>query len=77
MQTVKIRIHESVYNQFMWLLKRFSKNEIEVIKETDEFISVQEYLTEELKTIETGEAEFINLDQLNRELESTIKNHED
>jgi hypothetical protein len=77
MQTVKLRIHESVYNQLMWLLKRFSKNEIEVIKETDEFISVQEYLTEELKTIETGEAEFINLDQLNRELESTIKNHED
>jgi hypothetical protein len=74
MQTVKLRIHESVYNQLMWLLKRFSKNEIEVIKETDEFISVQEYLTEELKTIETGEAEFINLDQLNRELESTIKN---
>lgn len=77
MQTIKLRIHESVYNQLMWLLKRFNKNEIEVISETDEFISVQEYLNEELKTIEAGDAEFINLDQLNRELESTIKKYED
>ncbi len=77
MQTIRLRIHESVYNQLMWLLKRFAKNEIEVISETDEFISVQDYLTKELKTIEVGDAEFINLDQLDSELESTIKKHED
>lgn len=77
MQTIKLRIHESVYNQLMWLLKRFNRNEIEIISETDEFISVQDYLTEELQKIEAGEAEFINLDQLDSELESTIKKHED
>ena len=77
MQTIKLRIHESVYNQLMWLLKRFNKNEIEVISETDEFISIQEYLKEELKTIESGEAEFINIEQLDSELESTIKKYED
>lgn len=77
MQTIKLRIHESVYTQLMWLLKRFNKNEIEVISETDEFISIQEYLKEELKTIESGEAEFINIEQLDSELESTIKKYED
>lgn len=77
MQTVKLRIHESVYTHLMWLLKRFNKNEIEVISETDEFISVQEYLKEELKIIESGDAEFINLEQLDSELESSIKKYED
>ena len=77
MQTIRLRIHDSVYNHLMWLLKRFKKNEIEVISETDEFISVQEYLKEELKTIESDEAEFINLEQLDSELESTIKKYED
>lgn len=77
MQTIRLRIHDSVYKKIMWLLKRFDKNEIEVIKENDEFISVQEYLKNELETIDSGKAEFLSLEQLDDELESTIKKYED
>lgn len=35
----------------MLFLRRFSKEEIMVIKENDEFLSVQEYLTTELKKL--------------------------
>lgn len=77
MQTIRLRIHDSVYSKIMWLLKRFNKNEIEVIKENDEFISVQDYLKKELETIDSGTAEFLSLEQLDNELESTIKKYED
>jgi hypothetical protein len=60
----------------MWLLKRFNKNGIEVIKENEEFISIQDYLKKELETIDNGTAEFLSLEQLDKELESTIKKYE-
>jgi len=61
----------------MWFLKRFGKNEIEVISENDEYFSIQEYLKKELEKIENGTAEFISLNQLDEELESTIRKYED
>ena len=77
MQTIRLRISESVYSHLMWFLKRFSRNEVEIIRENDEFISVQEYLENELETIENGTAEFINLEQLDEKLEKTIRKYED
>jgi len=60
----------------MWFLERFTKDELQVIKENDEFISVQQYLKAELVRIEDGTAEFISIDELDNELESTILKHE-
>jgi len=76
MHTIRLRIHDSVYSKIMWLLKRFNKNGIEVIKENEEFISIQDYLKKELETIDNGTAEFLSLEQLDKELESTIKKYE-
>jgi hypothetical protein len=39
-------------------------------------VSVREYLTKELEKIENGTAKFVSIDELDNELETTIKKHE-
>ncbi len=77
MQTIRLRVNDSIFQQLMWLLKRFSKDEIEVINENEEYLSIQEYLKKELEKIEKGTADFISLNQLDEGLESTIRKYED
>ena len=77
MQTIRLRVNDNIFQQLMWFLKRFGKNEIEVINENEEYLSVQEYLKKELENIENGKAEFISFNELDQELEATIRNYED
>ncbi len=76
MQTIRLRVKDNIFKHLMWFLSRFNKEEIQVIREDDEFISIQKYLTDELEKIENGTAEFISIEQLDNELETTIKHHE-
>ena len=76
MQTIRLRVNDKIYKHLMWFLRRFNKEEIQVIRENNEFLSIQEYLNEELEKIENGTAEFMNIDQLDNELETTIQNYE-
>jgi len=77
MQTIRLRVNDRIFQQLMWFLKRFSKNEIEVINENEEYLSIQEYLKNELEIIENGTAKFISINQLSEELDSTIRKYED
>ncbi|MFW5758206.1 MAG: tRNA pseudouridine synthase A [Bacteroidota bacterium] len=77
MQTIRLRVNDSIFQQLMWFLKRFDKNEIEVINENEEYLSIQEYLKKELENIENETADFISFNQLDEELESTIRKYED
>ena len=43
MQTVTLKIEESVQEKFLWLLEHFSKNEIEILEKTS-YKSDDEYL---------------------------------
>ncbi len=76
MQTIRLRVNDKIYDRLMWFLERFNKEEIQVIRENDEFVSVREYLTKELEKIENGTAKFVSIDDLDNELETTIKKHE-
>ncbi len=77
MQTIRLRVSNRIFKNLMWFLKRFNKDEIQVIQESDEFLSVQEYLKEELSKVEEGNAEFLSLDELEEDLDSTINKYED
>ncbi|MCA1752064.1 MAG: hypothetical protein LC670_09795 [Flavobacteriales bacterium] len=76
MRTIKIRIDDKVFKHFMWFLQRFKKDEIQVINEDDTYLSVKEYLSGELDSLEQGEAEFISIEELDIELENAISKHE-
>lgn len=76
MQTIRLKVNDKIYKHLMWFLGRFSKDEIQVIKEDDKFVSVAEYLKIELDKVEDGSAEYISVDELNDTLEATIKKYE-
>lgn len=40
MQPISLRINTEVYKHLIWFLKRFSKDEIEVVEETYQFLLV-------------------------------------
>lgn len=76
MQTIRLRINDKIYKHLMWLLSRFTTDEIQVIREDDEFISVSEYLRKELAEIENGTTEFVSIDYMDNELDKTLKKYE-
>ena len=76
MQTIRLRVNNKIYKQLMWFLERFKKDEIQIIKEDSEFISVQEYMKSELYNVENNKADFIRVDQLDQDLENTIRKYE-
>jgi hypothetical protein len=61
----------------MWFLNRFSKDELQVIREDDEYLSVREYLKKELAAVEEGTDEYISLEELDKELDATLEKYED
>lgn len=76
MQTIRLRVNDKVYKNLMWFLERFKKDEIQVINENSEFISIQNYLRGELDQLESGNSEFVTIDQLENDLEQTIRKYE-
>ena len=77
MRTIRLRVNDSIYKNLMWFLHRFSREEIQVIQENNEFLSIQQYLKNELLAVEEGSAEYISLLELDKDLESLIQKHED
>lgn len=76
MQTIRLQVNSKIYKHIMWFLSRFSKDELQVIEEDQEFLSVQQYLQKELAAVESGKAELISLDELDKELQATIDKYE-
>jgi len=76
MHTIRLRVNEKVIGNLLNLLSRFNKEEIEIITEDEEFVSVQNYLKAELRKLEEGKASYITLEDLDRALEEKIKGYE-
>jgi hypothetical protein len=77
MQTIRMVVSDKVFDNLMWFLSRFNLDEIQVITEGNEYISIQNYLQHELKQVEEGKMEYLTLEQLDQQLEETINKHED
>lgn len=76
MQTIRLRVNDKVYKNLLRFLSKFSKDEIQIIEEDDTFISVRQYLENELRTVEDGSAKYIDIDELDSSLDSSIRKHE-
>ncbi len=77
MRTLRLKINDKVFDKVVWLLSKFGKEEVEVINEDTEFFKTQEYLERELKEIEMGNANFIEMEEAESRLENAIKRRED
>ena len=76
MQTIRLRVNERVYKNLIRLLSRFSKEDVQVIEEDEKYLSIQQYLDKELSTVEDGTAEYVDIDELDKTLDATIRKYE-
>ena len=72
MHIIELKISDKVYEKFIWLLSKFSKEEVEVISENQDFNSDKTYLQAELDQINTGEASFVSQDDFEKRLNKII-----
>jgi len=76
MQTIRLNINDKIYDRLMWLLGKFSKDEVEIIKEDKDFAANRSYLETELNEIVDGKAKFVTLEDAEQRLENVIRKHE-
>ena len=72
MPTIKLKISDKVYDKFIWLLSKFNKEEIEIVSETSDFKSTQNYLQKELEEIESGKANFLSQQDFENRLNNIV-----
>ena len=77
MQTIRLQVNNDTYKYLMWFLSKFKKEELNIINEDEEFVSIKKYLHDELKNIDNDADEFLDINQLDAVLEATIKDYED
>ncbi|MFO7827699.1 MAG: hypothetical protein R6V23_03680 [Bacteroidales bacterium] len=76
MHTIKLKISEKVYDKLLWLLSKFSKDEVEILSDVDSFTETKNYLQKELDEIYSGNASFHTLEELDEKLENSIRTNE-
>lgn len=76
MHSIKLKIDDKIYDNLLWLLKKFSKDELEIIEEDANFQEHKQYLESELKEIKEGNATFYSMEEVEDRLENIIKKHE-
>lgn len=76
MQTIRLRINDRIYKNILWLLGKFDKEELQIIEEDEQFISTKAYLNKELERLDLEEETLLDIDDVDDELESTIKQYE-
>jgi len=72
MKKIHLKISDNVYDKFLWLLGKFSKDEIQIIDEKDSFTLTKKYLENELLEIENGKASFVSESELEDRLNNII-----
>jgi len=77
MRAIKLLVSDEAYDQFMKLLKKFRKDQVEVLADEKSFQEAKSYLTEELREINEGMATRHTLEDAEKKLEDDIRKHED
>jgi hypothetical protein len=76
MLTIRLRINENIAKHVLFFLNKFDKEEVEIIAESEDFFKAQNLLNKELSYIESKNAEFYTVEEVEIELEKNIKKHE-
>lgn len=76
MYSLRLKVNNSIYLEVLELLSKFKKEDIEVVEENNQYLSIKEYLDNELKQIQSGKAQYVSIDELNSYLEERIAKYE-
>lgn len=79
MHSIRLKISDKIYENVLWWLSKFSKDEVEIIIEDSSeqtFEENKKYLSQELNEILDGSAKFLSEEEAEYRLEKIIKKHE-
>lgn len=76
MHTIKLKISDEIYNKLMSTLRKFGKDELQIISEDEGFTETKKYLERELEDINSGKANFFSVEEAEDRFEKVIKKHE-
>jgi len=76
MMTIRLQVHEAIYDKLMWLLGKFSREEIQIIPEPDNFEKNRQYLASEMEEILSGNAEFVDIKEAENRLRELARDSE-
>jgi hypothetical protein len=73
MDTLQIKIkNKETYQHLMWFLKKFNREELEIIESKSSFEYIQEELQHELHELDSGNSTLMDIEDLDKELEKII-----
>lgn len=70
METIKLQVSKKIYTKLLWLLSQFKTEDLKIVDDAES--SVIEYLSNELKSMDSGNAEFLSLEELGAVMEERI-----
>jgi len=76
LRTLTLQVNEKIYDKLLWLLSKFSKDEVEILVENPTFDADKNYLEKELNDIMNGDARFLAVEEIEERLEKIIMQHE-
>jgi len=74
MKTIKLEVNSKIYDKILWFLSQFDSKDVKIVSTISE---EKKYLTDELESIDKGDAQFISVDELDAVLEERISKYED
>jgi hypothetical protein len=76
MQTITLKIDNSIYDRLMQVLGKFSKDELQVIETDSSFEADKRYLANQLEKMNKGEAKFYTIEEAEERLEALYRKYE-
>lgn len=74
MNTITIKVSDKIYNHLMWFLKRFSKDELEIV-EIQNFEKIKSELHDDLQQSLNSPENHLSIEELDALLEDTLKRY--
>jgi len=76
MTTIKLKVSEHVYEQFIKLLNQFKSEEVEIVDSDKEFEAIRQQLQKDLALARAKGNKTYSIDEADELLEQTIKKYE-
>lgn len=74
MKIIQLKISDTVYDKFILLLSKFSKEEIEIINKNEDVNATKNYLQDERSEIEIGSTSLVSEEILENQLNEIVMN---
>jgi len=74
MQTITLKVSDKVYDHLIWFLKRFRKDELEIVRD-GHFEALKKQAEEDLKNALDNHHLALSLEEVEKEMETTLKKY--